>query len=100
MTTEPGPNGCVCGHNGDCNCPYVSATRPRAKSKDYQGVARELFDVLKLIAKGYQTPEQLRRAIERRGNPLYGLSFDEALEMAYENMQGEAIAAIKGRRRP
>lgn len=20
----PGPNGCVCGYNGDCNCPFVS----------------------------------------------------------------------------
>lgn len=19
----PGPNGCTCGFNGDCNCPYV-----------------------------------------------------------------------------
>jgi hypothetical protein len=20
---DPGPNGCVCGFNGDCNCPFV-----------------------------------------------------------------------------
>lgn len=22
---EPGPNGCACGFNGDCNCPFVSS---------------------------------------------------------------------------
>lgn len=21
--TTPGPNGCTCGFNGDCNCPYI-----------------------------------------------------------------------------
>jgi hypothetical protein len=21
--SEPGPNGCTCGFNGDCNCPFV-----------------------------------------------------------------------------
>ena len=53
------------------------------------------YDALKKIARGYQTAEQLRR---RAGQ--YGLSFDEEIEMAYENMQLEAERAIKGRRRP
>jgi hypothetical protein len=44
----------------------------------------------------YMTPEQLRRRSEKE----YGLSYNEALEMAYENIQGEAQAALKGYRRP
>jgi hypothetical protein len=52
------------------------------------------FDVLTRIAKNHQTAKQLLR------NDQYGLEPMEALEMAYENMQAEAKAAIKGRRRP
>lgn len=54
------------------------------------------FDALKRIARGYQTPDQLRRYAERD----YGVSYEEALEMAYENLQHEAKCAIKGKRRP
>lgn len=43
------------------------------------------------IAK-YRTPAQLRRDAERD----YGLSYEEVLEMAYENIQLEAQAASKG----
>lgn len=40
----PGPNGCTCGNNGDCNCPFVAsaasdATRLRAE----EALAEELF---------------------------------------------------------
>lgn len=53
-----------------------------------------LYDTLKRIARDYQTPDQIRRSAERD----YGLSPDEALEYAYENIQHEAKAAIKGLR--
>lgn len=43
------------------------------------------------ISKGYQTPKQLRKDSERD----YGLDFDEAIEMAYENIQEEARVAVK-----
>lgn len=36
--------------------------------------------------KKYQRPDQLRKSSEKS----YGLEFEEALEYAYENMQGEA----------
>lgn len=39
----------------------------------------------------YQTPEQLRRHAERD----YGCSYEEALEMAYENMLWVAKSAKK-----
>ena len=58
-------------------------------------VIRRLYNTLLLIKK-YQTPDQLRRHAEK----MYGLSFEEALEMAYENIQQEAANAIKGMRRP
>jgi hypothetical protein len=71
-----------------------------SKATDYRAVARELFDTLKRIAKGYMTPEQIRRAIERRNDAMSGLDYSEALEMAYENIQGEAAQATASRRRP
>ncbi len=46
------------------------------------------------IAKEYQTPDQLRRNAERD----YGLDAGEAIEMAYENIQSEARAAVCGTR--
>lgn len=49
-------------------------------------------DTLKRIAKGYQTPEQLRRNAKKG----YGIEYEEALELAYENLQDEARRAIKG----
>lgn len=51
-----------------------------------------MLTVLKRIAKGYQTTEQLRRGSEKQ----YGLEYEEALEMAYENIQVEAETASKG----
>ena len=53
------------------------------------------FDALKKIARGYQSIEQLRR-----NSGQYGLDASEEIEMAYENIQGEAERAIKGKRRP
>jgi hypothetical protein len=44
----------------------------------------------------YMTPAQLRRAAERQ----YGLDHAEALEMAYENVIGEAKHALRGYRKP
>ena len=57
--------------------------------------AQRYYDALKRIARGYQTAAQLRR---RAGQ--YGLTFEEEIEMSYENIQGEAAAAIHRKRRP
>lgn len=56
---------------------------------------RLLYDVLKRIS-SYASPDRLRRIAERE----YGLTGDDAVEMAYENVLEEAKAAIKGMRRP
>lgn len=53
-----------------------------------------LYDTLKRIARDYEKPERLRRRAERD----WGVSGEEALEMAYENIQQEAENAIKGLR--
>lgn len=52
----------------------------------------KMRDTLIKIARNYGTPEQLGRAAEK------GLqhSFEDALEMAYENIQYEAQSCIKG----
>ena len=55
-----------------------------------------LYDALSFIAKGYQSPEQLRRTSEAK----YGLRYEEALEYAYENLISDAKEAIRGVRRP
>ena len=44
------------------------------------------------IARGFQTTSQLRRNSMKD----WGLSYDEALEMAYENIQEIAKRAVKG----
>jgi hypothetical protein len=54
---------------------------------------------LKRIVKDYMTPDQLRRKCESRAGYL-GLTYTEALEMAYENMQMTAAGAIKAKRIP
>lgn len=53
------------------------------------------WDVLKRIATEYQSSGKLRRNAGQ-----YGCSFEEEIEMAYENIQEEAKYAIRGRRRP
>lgn len=59
--------------------------------------AREMayYDALKRITM-YDPPERLRKRAERD----YGLSGNEAVDMAYENVLNEARMAIKGRKRP
>ena len=42
--------------------------------------------------KRYQSPGRLRKTSER----LWGCDFEEAIEMAYENIQGEAAQAVRG----
>jgi len=54
------------------------------------------YDTLKRIAKEYMTTEQLQRRAEK----MYGVSYHEALEMSYDNIQGDAALAIRGKRRP
>lgn len=47
---------------------------------------------LRTIAKGYKTPDQIRRTSERDS----GLPYEEELEYAYENIQSIAARAVKG----
>ena len=54
-----------------------------------------MYDALKRIASD-QSPDRLRRGAQKE----YGLSGEEAIEMAYENVIHEAKSAIKGVRRP
>lgn len=54
------------------------------------------FTALRTIAREYMTADELRR----KASQEYGLPFEEALEMAYENMQAVAKAAIHGKRAP
>lgn len=51
-----------------------------------------MLGALKLIYKDYETPEKLRKKSEQN----YGLYYEEALEMAYGNIQDEARQTIKG----
>lgn len=51
----------------------------------------KLFDALKRITR-YSDPDQLRKRAEK----LYGLSFEEAIEYAYDNVREEAAQAVKG----
>lgn len=68
------------------------ATKPDKRLEREQ----RMYDALRGIAKECQTPSQLRRTAER----MHGLEYEEALEMAYENLQRLAALAIKGMRRP
>lgn len=52
--------------------------------------------VLHRLAKGYMTTRELKKDCGKD----YGLEYTEALEMAYENMQAEAKAAISKARGP
>lgn len=51
---------------------------------------------LQRIAKHYYTPDQLRK----EAGSAYGISYEEALEMSYENIQEEARFGLKGVRTP
>ena len=54
-----------------------------------------MYDALKTIATGYQTPAQLRK----NSKGQYGLGYEETLEMAYENIQQLAKEATKNVKR-
>lgn len=51
----------------------------------------KLYDTLKRITQ-YQSPDRMRKSSQKD----WGLDFEEALEMAYENLQIEAKRAIHG----
>lgn len=55
----------------------------------------KMLETLIRISKHYQTSDQIRRDSEKD----YGLSFDEAIEYAYDNIQSDAKYACKGVRR-
>lgn len=61
-----------------------------------QSNEQRYYDALIRIGRCYDTAEKVLRNAERR----YGLDGSEALQMAYENIQGEALIAIRGKRRP
>jgi hypothetical protein len=60
-----------------------------------QSKVQRLYDALRRIA-DFQTSERLRKVSLSQ----YGLEFSESIEMAYDNVIGEAKSAIKGMRRP
>lgn len=51
-----------------------------------------MLAALNEIATGFNTPDQIRESSYTE----LGLDFEEALEMAYENLQETAREAIKG----
>lgn len=55
---------------------------------------QRLYDALKRIAKGYRSASSIL------ARPDFGLAGSECLEMAYENIQKTAKAAIEGVKRP
>ena len=61
-------------------------------SKESTPLELRLYDALRTIAKGYQSPTQLHRNAERE----FGCDGADAIEMAYENIQQLAANAIKG----
>ncbi len=61
-----------------------------------QSNERRYYDALKRIAKAYQSSDRIAAMAEKQ----YGLEPREALEMAYDNIQGEAEVALRGKRRP
>lgn len=55
----------------------------------------QMLGALKTIANSYQTTNQLRKSSKGK----FGLDYEEALEMAYENIQNVAKMAIRGLQR-
>jgi len=55
--------------------------------ENYNKMRNALIEITK-----YQTPDKLRRDSEKD----WGVDFEEAIEMAYENIQGIAKYAVKG----
>jgi len=52
----------------------------------------KMLEVLQKISRKYYKSEQLKRKSEKE----YGLNYEEALEMSYDNIQSEAHNACKG----
>ena len=59
--------------------------------KQAENYNRMLY-ALRVIGKDYQTSDQLRRDSEKD----YGLDFEDAIEMAYDNIQMTAKNGSKG----
>ena len=57
---------------------------------------KRMYNALKTIANGYQTPAQLKKNC----NGMYGLGYEETLEMSYENIQQLAKEATRNVRVP
>lgn len=53
----------------------VPAKKPRGVDYRALALARTYHDVLSRIARRYMTPDQPRRAVERRGDPHYGCPY-------------------------
>ncbi len=67
----------------------------RRELEESRQQAQRLYDALKRIT-AYQSPDKIHRSAGR----ATGLDSDEEIEYAYENVLGEAAAAIKGMKRP
>lgn len=52
----------------------------------------QMRNTLLRISKEYMSSEQLRKKSQK----MYGLDFEECIEMVYDNIQGEAKQAVKG----
>lgn len=50
-----------------------------------------MLATLKKISKAYMTPDQLKKNSEK----MYGLEYEECIEMVYENIQEDARIAAK-----
>lgn len=61
-------------------------------SNKQQEQFNRMLAALKTISQDYQTPDQLRKNSEK----MWGVDYEEALEMAYENIQQLAKDASKG----
>jgi soluble cytochrome b562 len=59
----------------------------KKQMQDFNKMRNALIEITK-----YQTPDKLRRDSEKD----WGLEFEEALEISYENIQSTAKYAVKG----
>jgi hypothetical protein len=57
---------------------------------------QKLYDALKCIRDDFDSVERIKRTADKD----FGVSPNEAVEMAYENLQFVAKRALKGMRRP
>lgn len=58
---------------------------------------QRMYDALKRIRDDYMSPDEIRN---HDTEAEADLDFEEYMEMSYENIQGEAAAAIRGLNRP